>query len=144
VVDDDPVARRLVRTELEGAGYAVATVATGAAALAWLAAGRPALVVVDVGLPAPDGWDVLRRVRGQEGPGGRVPVVVLLDRTIDRLKAFGAGADHYLLKPVGPGEAVARVAAIVPRPDEAAHDGARPRLARPGAEAAPEAESGAA
>jgi two-component system response regulator MprA len=134
VADDDPAIRRRVRAALEGAGYAVATVATGAAVLAWLAEGRSALVVLDVGMPAPDGWEVLRRVRGTDRRGGRVPVVVLLDRTIDRLKAFGAGADHYLLKPFGPDEVVARVAAVLPRPAEAARDGA----------AAPDAESGAA
>jgi DNA-binding response OmpR family regulator len=116
VVDDGPAIRRTVRAALEAAGYAVATVATGEAALARLAKTRPDLVVLDVGMLVSDGWDVLRRLRGTDRRADRVPVVVLLDRTIDRLKAFEGGADHYLLKPFGPDEVVARVAAIVPRP----------------------------
>jgi two-component system response regulator AdeR len=116
VVDDDPATRRLVRAALEGDGYAVATVATGAAALAWLAETRPALVVLGVDTPEPDGWGVLRGLRGKDRLSDRVPVVVLLDRTIDRMKAFRARADHYVLKPLDPDQVVARVGAILPRP----------------------------
>jgi DNA-binding response OmpR family regulator len=118
VVDDDTAIRRSVQVALEAVGYAVATVAGGKTALAWLATTRPDLVVLDVSGSAPDGWDVLRRQRRKDRPGGPVPVVVLLDCAHDRRKAFETGANHYLLKPFGPDEVVVRVAALLPYPAE--------------------------
>jgi DNA-binding response OmpR family regulator len=122
VVDGDPATRRSVRLALEGIGYAVARVATGEAALAWLAETRPDLAVLAVHTPGLDGWNVLERLRGRDWLGDRVPVVVLLDRVIDRTKAFRYGADHYLLKPFGPDKLVARIAATLMRTDETYHD----------------------
>ena len=122
VVDDDPAIRRLIRDTLDGDGYAVATVATGKAVLAWLAVTRPDAVVLDVTMPRPDGWDILRRLRGTDWPGDHIPVVACLDRTIDRAKAFRYGADHYVLKPFAPDELRRRVEAIVPRPAALATD----------------------
>ncbi len=144
VVDDDPTMRRSIRGALEGDGYTVATVATGEAALARLAERRPDLVVLDATMPRPDGWDVLRKVRGRDWPGDRVPVVILLDRSIDRAKAYEAGADHYLLKPFGDADVVTRIAALLPHP--AAPPSAEAGRARLSvvAEAAPAAEAGAA
>jgi DNA-binding response OmpR family regulator len=144
VVDDDPTIRRLVRPAPSSAGHAVATVAGGEAALAWLAESRPDLVVIDVTMPEPDGWDVLRRLRGSDRSGSRIPVVVLLDRAIDRLRAFRSRADHYLVKPFGPDEVVARVAAFLPRPAETARDCDGARRLRPVAEVTRDDESDAA
>lgn len=95
-------------------------------------------------MPRPDGWDVLRRLRGADGPGERIPVVACLERPIDRAKAFRSGADHYVLKPVAPDELLRRVAAIVPRPAAPAHrpiDGAG-NLRTTALRAFDEAESG--
>jgi DNA-binding response OmpR family regulator len=116
VVDDDAGNRRLVRDTLDGAGYAVATVATGEAALARLAVTRPEALVLGMTMPRPDGWDVLRHLRDSDRPGDRIPVVACLERTIDRAKAFRYGADHYVLKPFAPEELRRRVEAVVPRP----------------------------
>jgi DNA-binding response OmpR family regulator len=131
VVDDDPAIRRLVRGELEASGFAVATVATGEAALAWLSETPPDLVLLDVTMPKPDGWDLLHRLRGKDWAGDRIPIVAILDRTIDRAKAYRYEADHYLLKPFGRDEILARVEAFVPSPTETVHKCDRERLLRP-------------
>jgi DNA-binding response OmpR family regulator len=115
VVEDDPAICYVVRLALEGAGYAVATAASGETALAWLAEARPDLVVLDLSMPEFDGSQVLHRLRCEDWQDPRVPVVALLDRTTSRMAAFEAGADQYLIKPFEPHEVVDRVAAILKR-----------------------------
>ena len=116
VVGDDAATRDLLCDALEGAGYAVASVETGEPALAKTAATQPDLVVVDTIVRQPDGWDVLRRLRGSDGPGARIPIVACLDRTIDRITAFEHEADHYVLKPFTPDDLLCRVEAFAPSP----------------------------
>jgi two-component system LytT family response regulator len=100
IVDDEPIARRVLREELELiAGIeVVGEAADGAAALEKIAADQPDLVLLDLQMPAMGGLDVVRRLKH----GTHMPVIVIVT-AYDKyaLQAFEAGAIDYLLKPVG-------------------------------------------
>jgi len=107
VEDDDTIAVPLAEG-LEGSGYEVERVATGADALARFVACD--LVLLDLGLPDGDGTDVCRRIRADS----TVPVIVVSARgdESERVLALELGADDYLVKPFGMRELVARVRAV--------------------------------
>ena len=118
VVDDEPAIVRLVKAKLQADGYAVLTAPTGEAALTALDDERPDLVILDVMMPGMDGYETLRRIRGES----RVPVIMLTARAgdADKLKGLHGGADDYVTKPFNPDELSARVAAVLRRTDGAA------------------------
>jgi two-component system alkaline phosphatase synthesis response regulator PhoP len=120
VVEDEPGIGRLVRDYLERAGFAVASASTGEEALAQARARRPALVVLDLGLPDRDGLDVTRDLRQV----ANVPIVMLTARgdESDRIVGLELGADDYVVKPFSPKELVARVRAVLRRSESAASD----------------------
>lgn len=122
IVDDDPRLRDLVRLALERAGHAVITAADGKAALIHAARERPDLIVLDVGLPEMDGFEVCRRIRATSA----VPILFLTarDDEFDRILGLELGADDYLTKPFSPRELVARVRAILRRTSQVAADSA--------------------
>jgi two-component system, OmpR family, KDP operon response regulator KdpE len=107
IVDDEPEIRRFLRATLTSNGFRVSETANAAQGMETIAAQRPDLVVLDLGLPDRDGVDLLRELR----EWSRVPVVVLSvrDREHDKVAALDAGADDYLTKPFGVGELLARV-----------------------------------
>jgi two-component system alkaline phosphatase synthesis response regulator PhoP len=113
VVEDEPGIGRIVRDYLERAGFTVATASTGEEALAQARARRPALVVLDLGLPDRDGLDVTRELRRIAD----VPIVMLTARgdESDRIVGLELGADDYVVKPFSPNELVARVRAVLRR-----------------------------
>jgi len=96
VAEDDAAIRDLVAHHLEREGFAVTCVADGHAALR-RARGGADLVVLDVGLPGVDGYDVARTLRREERT---VPIVMITARSdeIDRVLGFELGADDYLSK----------------------------------------------
>ncbi|UDQ87438.1 MULTISPECIES: response regulator transcription factor [Xanthobacter] len=108
VVDDEPAIRRLLATGLPTQGYGVESAATGAEALALMAAGAPDLVILDLGLPDIPGRDLLRRWREE---GRTCPIIILSSRTDEPgiVEALEAGADDYVTKPFGMNELVARI-----------------------------------
>ncbi|WP_272458030.1 PAS domain S-box protein [Polyangium jinanense] len=110
VVDDDAVSRHVLTQALAGAGIPVATAASGTEALAWLAERDASLVLLDLVMPPPDGFEVLRHLR-EDTRIGDVPVVVLtaLDTDDDITRAFDAGADDFVRKPFRPAELLARI-----------------------------------
>lgn len=110
VVDDDQQIRRAVSTGLRAHGYVVTSASGGEEALAMVAAGDIDLIVLDLGLPGIDGYEVLRRLR-EWSP---VPVVVLSVRESqhEKVSALDAGADDYVTKPFAMGELLARMRAI--------------------------------
>jgi len=114
VVDDDPVLRRSLERVLRLASYDVELVDHGQAALAALARERYAAVVLDVGMPPPDGLEVCRRIRAG---GDRTPVIMLTAReaVADRVDGLEAGADDYLVKPFAIEELLARLRALLRR-----------------------------
>ena len=114
VVDDDPALRRSLERVLRLGGYAVDLAEHGAAALERLAQQRYAAVVLDVGMPQPDGLEVCRRLRKR---GDRTPVIMLTAREAvsDRVDGIEAGADDYLTKPFAVEELLARLRALLRR-----------------------------
>jgi DNA-binding response OmpR family regulator len=113
VVDDEPQIRKFLRLGLEGQGYAVLEAATGEAALRLAVAQPPELVVLDLGLPDRDGFEVLSALR----EWSRVPVLVLSVRSREgeKVRAFDLGADDYVVKPFGMPELLARIKAALRR-----------------------------
>lgn len=116
VVDDDRNLRKIIATNLELAGYDVTLAADGREALAVLEHLRPDLVVLDVMMPAMDGYEVARQIR-RHPSNGNVPIIMLTAKAEveDKLSGFDAGADDYMTKPFGPQELLARVKAKIRR-----------------------------
>ena len=116
VVDDEPDIVALVAYHLAKSGYRVTTAATGPDALRVIATERPALVVLDLMLPGLSGYEVLERLRKDEGTRN-VGVLMLTARRDepDRIRGLSSGADDYLTKPFSPQELVLRVGAILRR-----------------------------
>ena len=100
IVDDEPVARRVLREELESVPDVdiVGEADSGAAALDQISRRRPDLVLLDLQLPEMGGFEVIRSMHG----GAHMPVIVIVTAYDEyALEAFDAGAIDYLLKPVG-------------------------------------------
>jgi len=97
VVEDETRIASFVRKGLEARGYEAETVATGGAALARVAHGGVALVILDLGLPDLDGIEVLQRLRRD---GSRVPIIVLTARNAeDEIRELALPIDGYITKP---------------------------------------------
>jgi len=107
LVEDEPQMRRFVRISLVSNGYRVAEAQSGEEGLTAAASEPPDVVVLDLGLPGIDGFEVLRRLREWT----EVPIIVLSARgqEQDKVRALNEGADDYLTKPFGPAELVARI-----------------------------------
>jgi two-component system response regulator TctD len=111
--DQAQLAESLVKALMQ-AGFAVDHAADGELADQLLKRETFALVVLDIGLPRLDGWEVLKRLRAR---GNKVPVLVLTAHgtTGDRVKGLDLGADDYLGKPFELAELEARVRALIRR-----------------------------
>ena len=112
-VDDEPQLLRALITNLRARGYEVDGATTGEIALEMAARHHPDVVVLDLGLPALSGIDVIHGLRGWTD----VPIIVLSARDAerDKIAALDAGADDYVTKPFGMGELLARVRAALRR-----------------------------
>jgi PAS domain S-box-containing protein len=110
VVDDDAVSRNVLSQAIVGAGLEAAVVGSGGEALAWLGANTPSIILLDLVMPPPDGFAILRIIR-RDRRTADVPVVVLtaLDADDDVVRAFELGADDFVRKPFRPVELIARV-----------------------------------
>jgi DNA-binding response OmpR family regulator len=108
IVEDEPRIAAFVKRGLESAGYTAAVAEDGAEGLERALAGDIDLVLLDVGLPTMDGFEVLRHLRGQ---GSTVPVIMLTARssTRDTVEGLDAGANDYVSKPFTFDELLARV-----------------------------------
>lgn len=118
IVEDEPGIADTLQYALSTDGFEPHWVATGEAALARLREAPPALVILDVGLPDLNGFEVFKRLRAES----EVPVVFLTARAdeIDRVVGLELGADDYVAKPFSPRELVARVRTILRRAAKAA------------------------
>jgi len=108
VVDDEPHIVSLVTRGLHSEGYETAVAEDGAEALERALEDDIDLVVLDVGLPSMDGFEVLRTLRAR---GSAVPVIMLTARsgTSDTIEGLDAGASDYMPKPFAVAELLARV-----------------------------------
>ena len=117
LVDDDAEIRASVRIgfELQWRDVEIIEAAGGADALSAIETQRPDLVLLDIGLPDMDGYQVLREVRTFSA----VPVIMLTarDEPIDKVRGLEAGADDYVAKPFDHLELMARVRAVLRRLD---------------------------
>jgi two-component system alkaline phosphatase synthesis response regulator PhoP len=113
VVEDETAIARLIRDYLEQAGFTVLLAGDGNAAIHLGQTAKPDLVVLDLGLPGRDGFDVTRELRRVS----EVPIVVVTARgeETDRIVGLELGADDYVVKPFSPRELVARVRAVLRR-----------------------------
>ncbi len=103
VVDDNVDAADSLAMMLQIYGHRVRTAFDGEGALSAVRAERPDAVVLDIGLPQMDGYEVARRLRAEPG-GERILLIALTGygQAGDRQKAMGVGFDHHLVKPVDP------------------------------------------
>ena len=130
VVEDDPNIADLVDLYLRENGFRVLQAATGLRGLDLIEVHRPALAVLDIGLPDIDGFEVCRRIRAASA----LPVLFLSarDGEIDRIIGLELGADDYVTKPFSPRELVARVKAILRRGQAPAESASSPTVLRIG------------
>jgi DNA-binding response OmpR family regulator len=119
IVEDDTRIATLVTLYLEREGFTTRTAADGRQALELARRYPPSFVILDLMLPAVDGWEVCRALRRTSD----VPILILTAREdeLDRILGLELGADDYVVKPFSPRELVARVKAILrrARPDPA-------------------------
>lgn len=113
IIEDDPDIRHLLSIRLRHAGYEPLEAANGTDGLRLVHECRPALIILDIGLPGMDGWQVLQRVRDIT----TTPVMILSARGLEAEKVRGlqSGADDYVTKPFGHQELVARIGALLRR-----------------------------
>ena len=111
VVDDEPPIRRFLRTSLTASGYRIVEAEDAAGALRALAAEKPDLVILDLGLPDKSGLELIGEIRKTS----TVPILVLSARHDERSKveALDLGADDYVGKPFGMAELMARLRAAL-------------------------------
>lgn len=107
IVDDEPQIRRLLTVTLEANGYSVLSAVNGQEGLVLAAQHRPALIILDIGLPDLSGKEVLNRLR----EWSNAPVIILSVQGDEKGKvaALDAGADDYITKPFNTDELLARL-----------------------------------
>jgi DNA-binding response OmpR family regulator len=113
VIDDEPKILRFIKTALNLSGFELITAPNGGIALKLFESERPELVILDLGLPDIDGFEVLRQIRGYSN----VPIIILTarDEEKDKVRGLELGADDYLTKPFGIRELEARIQAVLRR-----------------------------
>ncbi len=119
VVDDELDARELVAEAFKAAGARVSLAASAREALLQLAAATPAVLVSDVGMPSEDGYSLLRKVRALPAErGGQIPALALTAyaRVEDAERAYDAGFQRHVAKPVDPFLLVELVLELLGRP----------------------------
>jgi DNA-binding NarL/FixJ family response regulator len=116
VVDDDEGFRSFVGDLFEGIGYETRRLSSGAEVVAAVAGDHPAAILLDVQLPGLNGYEICRELRSRYGDSIAI-VFISGERTepLDRAGGLLIGADDYLVKPVDPGELIARVVRLLDR-----------------------------
>jgi two-component system phosphate regulon response regulator OmpR len=113
VVDDDPAIREMLAGYLADHGYEVTQAANGAALRAEMERARPAVVLLDIGLPGEDGLTLARFLRERYEVG--IIMVTGASDVVDRVAGLEVGADDYIAKPFDPRELRARLKSVLRR-----------------------------
>ena len=123
IVDDEPRIVALARDYLEHDGFTVISASDGLSALCAIRERQPDLLVLDLGLPGPDGLRVARVIRRYS----TLPIIMLTarDGELSRILGLEIGADDYVTKPFSPRELAARVRAVLRRVARAAEPAER-------------------
>jgi DNA-binding response OmpR family regulator len=113
VVDDDPAMVGAITALVGTEGHQVITAYDGLTAVRRFHDEHPDLVLLDLAMPGPDGFNVAGQIRAS----GSAPIIVVSGESSEaaKVKALGIGADDYLVKPFGRGELLARIAAVMRR-----------------------------
>jgi two-component system cell cycle response regulator DivK len=103
IVEDDANSREGYRLYLAGAGFDVHTLDGGSHAVDFVRTASPDLVVLDLGLPDLDGWEVARRLKADDKTK-QIPIIAFSGRSMqhEQMSALRAGCDVYLTKPCPP------------------------------------------
>lgn len=114
LAEDDPMIGEAIQAALKDASYAVDWVRNGKTALDTLACQHYDLLLLDLGLPGKDGFEVLDAIRRQDNP---LPLLIITarDGLEHRLRGLDGGADDYILKPFEMAELLARARAVLRR-----------------------------
>jgi len=112
VVDDEPAIRRLLHASPSAEGHQIEEAADGQSALSLLGRNAIDVLVLDLGMPGMDGFEVIRQLREQ---GSSLPIIVLSSRADEagKVRALDMGADDFVTKPFGMDELLARIRAAV-------------------------------
>jgi len=115
VIDDDEAARQVLRLVLEDEGATVAAVGSGPDGLAEIDRQPPDVLLVDIGMPAVNGFDFVEQVRKMPNSSSRIPAAALTGyiSSHDRARAAQVGFQDYLVKPVDPTDLVRTIKTLV-------------------------------
>jgi len=115
IVDDSASMRALLRHALTSSGFRVDQAEDGVAALEWLSANTPDVIITDINMPRLDGFGLIERLRG-DGPHRERPILVLTTESSEEKKdrARKAGATGWIVKPFQPDKLVAAVRRVAP------------------------------
>jgi len=116
IIEDDKHISRLVKYNLEKAGYDCTVADDGEEALGILAKERPDLIILDIMLPKMDGFELCRAIK-QDVKLKNIPIIMLTAKgeEVDRIVGLELGADDYVVKPFSPRELILRIKAILKR-----------------------------
>lgn len=114
VVEDEPVVRVSIRAALLKDGFRVIEAESGEEALGLFDLAPPQVVLLDIGLPGLDGFEVCKQIREKRADTAILMLTARGDAT-DKITGLELGADDYLVKPFNPGELVARIRAVLRR-----------------------------
>ncbi len=109
IIEDEDMLANLEKDYLEMSDFQVAVETSGDAGLEEALNGTYDLVILDIGLPVMDGFEICKKIREKKN----IPIVIVSERKdeIDIVRGLGLGADDYVVKPFSPNELVARVKA---------------------------------
>lgn len=107
LIEDDKNINNFISSYLEGRNYKVTAAVTGREGISLAASFCPDVILLDLGLPDIDGYEVLKQIRSW----GSIPIIVVSARTqeLEKVYALDLGADDYITKPFGTEELVARI-----------------------------------
>jgi DNA-binding response OmpR family regulator len=116
VIEDDPIALRLIEYTLHKEGYQVLRAKNGLEGISKAQSEEPDLIILDIMLPGMDGYEVCHRLRAKSQTA-QLPIIMLSGKTqeIDKTIGMKVGADDYITKPASPREVVSRVEALLTR-----------------------------